>query len=348
MLLREHAHGIDLHINLGGSVRPKTLFELSQTKMSNSPNTLTEFEERLLPRAPYSAEQYTKSLSMISPLISGKKEVLARICHEFVEDCVQLGGLCYVETRFCPFALNNAYFNAEEAIQVILDTFNRAGAKNKIEVRSILTIMADKPETADRTLALAKRYQTHGVVGINCACGDEILGKGPIPKQIVKTFQDAKNCKIHRTVDVGCKSSAQRVYEAVTALHAERIAHGYQILENENLYQYITEEKVHFEMCPSTSVMTGAIDMKNPKNHPIHQFLKDKIRFSINADCPTLSRKWSADEAEYCMNELAVKPISLAKANLNAAKAAFCTQEERHDLITHARIRTRNRIVTIK
>ncbi|CAH8429974.1 unnamed protein product [Heterobilharzia americana] len=168
MLLREHAHGIGLHVNLCGAVRLETLFELSKRRNAlSTPATLPEFSEKLIPKAPYSLKKFTDLLEIITPLISGKKEDLARVCNEFVEDCVKLGGLCYVETRFCPFTLTGRDFNAEEVLKTILDSFERSSKKYNTEVRSILTIMGNAPKTAKRTLNLAKRYQTHGVVAID-------------------------------------------------------------------------------------------------------------------------------------------------------------------------------------
>lgn len=94
---------------------------------------------------------------------------MARICEEFVEDCVKRGGLCYVETRYCPFLLTDSKCSAEEVLKTILDALNRASKKHGIEVRSILSIMRHMPETAKETLDLAKNYQPHGVVAIDIA-----------------------------------------------------------------------------------------------------------------------------------------------------------------------------------
>ncbi|CAH8826011.1 unnamed protein product [Trichobilharzia szidati] len=348
MLLPEHAYGIDLHLHLDGAVRPETLLQISQhRKTVNVPNTLPEFKEKLLPKAPYSLKRFLESFEIIIPLISGDKEVIARICDEFVEDCVQKGGLCYVETRFCPFILTGPKLNAEEVLKTVLEALKISSEKNHIEVRTILSILRHMPETAKQTLELAKKYKSHGVVAIDIAGDDSVLEKQSVANEIVQTFQEAKKSDIHRTVHVGENSSARTVHEAITGLHAERIGHGYHILDDEKLYKSAVSTGVHFELCPSSSIATGAVNMKNARNHPIHRFIEDKVSYSINTDDPTLTQRWDLEEAKYCMEEFGLKYSQLNDAYLNAAKAAFITDEERRHLISHLVSRTRNRIIKI-
>lgn len=58
-------------------------------------------------------------------------------------------------------------------------------------------------------------------------------------------------------------------------LGAERIGHGYRVIENEDFYQKCLESKIHFEMCPHSSYLTGSIKGLNlpSKRHPILRYL---------------------------------------------------------------------------
>ncbi|CAH8433262.1 unnamed protein product [Schistosoma turkestanicum] len=348
MRLPSDSYGVDLHVHLDGAIRPETLFELSnQQKTENTFQNLEELKEKLIPKKPHSLKSFLKAFEIIIPLVAGKKEVLARICEEFVEDCVKHGGLCYVETRFCPFILTDSKCSVEEVLKTILDALNRASKKYRIEVRSILSIMRHMPETAKETLELAKNYKPHGVVAIDIAGDDSILKSQRVPEEIVQTFENAKKANIHRTVHVGENSSANSVYEAVNYLHAERIGHGYHILDDENAYKALLKSGVHFEVCPSSSFVTGSVDGQNPTNHPIHRFIEDKLNFSINTDDPTLTERWNLQEAKYCMEELGLTPNQLNNANFNAAMSAFISNDEREFLLAHINTRSRNRIIKV-
>ncbi|VDP97608.1 unnamed protein product [Trichobilharzia regenti] len=348
LVLPEFQHGIDLHVHLDAAARPETLYELAEKeRISNLPRDLDEFKKKITPNSPYSVKEFFNILDYIKPLIAGKKDVLARICDEFVEDCVQLGKLCYVETRFCPFTLTGRYLDAEEVLKIVLEKLQSAGEKNRLQVRTILSIMRNMPETAKETLDLAKKYNTHGVVGIDVAGDDSVLERKPVANEIIETFQEAKKFDIHRTVHVGENSSANSVYEAVNTLHAERIGNGYHVVDNEKLYTALLDTGVHFELCPSSSFLTGAVNYRDLRNHPIHRFAKDDANFSINTDGPTLTQRWNTEEASYCMDELGLKYAQVNEANYRAAKAAFLPTIEQCLLVSHITVRTRNRYITI-
>ncbi|CAH8438048.1 unnamed protein product [Heterobilharzia americana] len=203
------------------------------------------------------------------------------------------------------------------------------------------------PETAEQTLELAKKYKPHGVVAIDIAGDDSILEKEPLASEIVQTFQEAKKSDIHRTVHVGENSSAKSVYEAVTILHAERVGHGYHVLDDDTIYKSVRDAGVHFELCPSSSFVTGAVDVKDPRKHPIHRFIEDKVSFSINTDDPTLTQRWNLEEVNYCTSELGLEPSHVYEANYNAAEAAFLTDDERTHLLSHVNTEIRKRTVNM-
>ena len=52
---------------------------------------------------------------------------------------------------------------------------------------------------------------------------------------------------------------------------AERIGHGYRVLEDEEVYKMCLRENIHFEMCPHSSYLTGAMQSLtlSSKRHPI-------------------------------------------------------------------------------
>ena len=74
---------------------------------------------------------------------------------------------------------------------------------------------------------------------------------------------------------------------AIEDMKAERIGHGYRLLRDpENYHRYAIEQRIHFEGCPYSSVMTGSVPL-NWTVHPIAQWVKDGVSFSINTDDPT-------------------------------------------------------------
>ena len=81
-------------------------------------------------------------------------------------------------------------------------------------------------------------------------------------------------------------------------LHAERIGHGYKVLENTAIYAECRDKGIHFETCPHSSILTGGVHMKDILNHPILRFAEDNTNFSINSDDPTITMSMMSDEIE--------------------------------------------------
>lgn len=56
---------------------------------------------------------------------------------------------------------------------------------------------------------------------------------------------------------------------------AERIGHGYRVIEDEDVYQMCLREDVHFEVCPHSSYLTGSIGSLTTKSkrHPVLRFV---------------------------------------------------------------------------
>ena len=55
-------------------------------------------------------------------------------------------------------------------------------------------------------------------------------------------------------------------FQALDKMHAERIGHGYHVLEDEELLRRCIRDGVHFECCPSSSYLTGAVPLTETKH----------------------------------------------------------------------------------
>ena len=59
--------------------------------------------------------------------------------------------------------------------------------------------------------------------------------------------------------------------QAIDQLHAERVGHGYRALTSAELWSRLRVEGVHLEMCPTSSLATGAVQPPLA-NHPLKQY----------------------------------------------------------------------------
>ena len=142
---------------------------------------------------------------------------------------------------------------------------------------------------------MCREFKNEGVVGIDIA-GDEgaisALGGGELYTEFEKSiFVEAKRLGIHRTVHAGEDGPSEIVKVAVEQMFAERIGHGYRVMQDPELYQKCLKNFIHFETCPTSSMLTGSVDLATATSlkHPVMQFAQDGANFSINTDDTTVT-----------------------------------------------------------
>ena len=75
---------------------------------------------------------------------------------------------------------------------------------------------------------------------------------------------------------------------------------------------YRDEYQIHFETCPTSSILTGSVELSNAAliKHPLVQFAIDNVNFSINTDDTTVTdseleneyqllRSWGFNEVHF-------------------------------------------------
>ena len=93
-------------------------------------------------------------------------------------------------------------------------------------------------------LAVAQQFKSRGVVGVDIA-GNELLRLDP---QHIEGFRKAKELGFHITVHAGESGPAANVKTAIEQLGAERIGHGYHVVDDEEIYRLAKERGIHFEV----------------------------------------------------------------------------------------------------
>lgn len=206
---------------------------------------------------------------------------------------------------------------------------------------------------------LADKYRSAGVVGIDLA-GDE--HNFPLAPHI-PAFKRAVELGIHRTVHAGETGSSESVRQALEECHAERIGHGYAIIDDPKVYDSIRRNDIHLECCLTSSIHTNAVGKYIPKDsekqeahlfihghesktaihshiksnkvvwHPIHHFARDSLNFSLSCDDPSVSQITIAHEYEHALSDLKLSPAQLSQCVFNAARSTFLNENEKKVLI---------------
>jgi adenosine deaminase len=184
----------------------------------------------------------------------------------------------------------------------------------------------DSPERTLAAAQLAARYAGQGVVGFDLAGAE----RGYPPSLHRAAIDCAKSAGLGLTLHAGEADHGGRVLEAAQ-LGATRIGHGIRITEAhperaERLAQ-AKELGLHFEVCPSSNVHTGAAT--SLETHPIKTLLQEGLSSSIACDNRLMSGTTLCQElhAVYTLTGLTLTQI--IECQKQAIAASFCSENQK-------------------
>jgi len=328
---------VELHIHLDGSLRMSTIWEISKAKGLPLPGdgSLEALTAHVEMASPADLTDFLSGFQYTAPALTGDMAAIERIAVEFCEDAAY-NGLLYVESRFCPNFLvgDSGSLSSDDVVEAVLRGFKRGEEEFGVVARVILCCIRGLPQFSEDVLRLCVKYKEKGVVGMDIA-GDE---EGLDPKDAdmfepstYKVFEEAKKLGVNRTVHAGEVGPAKCVEQALDRLHAQRIGHGYRVLSDEALYARCLKERVHFETCPTSSILTGAQPL-NIFYHAICRFADDGANFSINTDDPMVTGTWTEQEYKL-VGSWGLEEAQLVKCNINAMKASFLPEGEKELMV---------------
>jgi len=331
---------VELHVHLDGSLRHETIWELYKQKGLQLPGngTFQDLREAMVVTHPIDLAHFLQPFLISTPCIAGDLSAIERVAYEFCEDKAK-NGVLYVEARYSPhFLLAEGGPSDIAALSDVVRAINRGHARGEqsfnIKVRSILCTLVGLNQASD-VLELSQIFQNEGVVGIDMASPAEDIGEYievPDSGVEVEAFQSAANLGIHRTVHAGETGPAEMVRRAIELYHAERIGHGYHVLEDEAVYKTVLDQGIHLENCPWSSYLTGSVPLSTPI-HPVVQFAEDGANFSISTDDPMVTGHELQGDYDL-IHHWGLTEARLIRANLNAARSCFLPKEEKDELIT--------------
>ncbi|CAH2302904.1 adenosine deaminase [Pelobates cultripes] len=333
---------IELHVHLDGSIRPETILHFAKKRQIELPgDTTEELLRHVSYKEPLSLTEFLAKFNIYMPAIAGDREAIKRIAYEFVEMKAK-EGVIYVETRYSPHFLANSKVDpipwgqkeGDVTPDDVVDLVNqglREGEKAfNVKARSILCCMRHMPNWSVEVVELCKKYKNDTVVAIDLA-GDESLNCEAYPGH-KKAYEEAVKCEIHRTVHAGEVGPPRIIKEAIEVLKAERIGHGYHVIEDPVLYKELLDKEMHFETCPWSSYLTGACNPDFTK-HPIRQFKQDRANYSINTDDPLIFGSTLDVDYSIANKHMEFTEEEFKRVNINAAKSCFLPEKEKKELL---------------
>ena len=302
-----------LHEHLDGGLRPQTLLELCRARGLAAPAddaaALAEWVQ-----ANANSGSLGRYLAGFRLTVEAMASLPAceRVAFEAAEDALA-DGCVLAEFRIAPLLFEPFGLAGEAVVEALL-----AGlARSALPCGLIVCAMRHEPPAhTQRSARLAARYAGRGVIGFDLA-GAEL---GHPPGDHASAFAAARDAGIGLTCHAGEADIGARVLEAA-ALGATRIGHGIHIVDAAANLRRARELGLHFEVCPSSNVHTGAA--ASLAAHPLRRMLDAGLSVSLSTDNRLMSAVSPSDEWRSAHELMGLDLATLHALNRAAAEASF-------------------------
>lgn len=332
-----------LHDHLDGGLRPETIIELAAEVGHPLPTTDVE-ELRTWFIAAADSGSLVRYLETFAHTVAvmQTREGLTRVAREAVLD-LAADGVVYAEQRWAPeqhLSQGLSLQDAVDAVQLGIDEGIAEAAAGgwSIQVGQIVTAMrhADRwSEIVD--LALANRDS--GVVGFDIAGAED----GFPPARFPATWRTLNDASFPVTIHAGEAAGLESIGQAVHLGQASRIGHGVRIVDDltdldsaepqlGRLANWVRDNQIPLELCPSSNLQTAATDAKTIAEHPISRLRDLDFAVTINTDNRLMSGTSMTREMTLLVEEAGWTLDDLRDATLAAAWSAFIHHDARHAL----------------
>ena len=315
----------ELHVHLEGSITPKTLLELATKNGISLPASDLAGVERMF--------QYEHFLGFLDVyrtcarcLIHG--EDFERVAYELAIDLAQQQ-VRYAEVMLSPAQHMLRNMDFDEILGGVAAGFARAERETGIVCRPAFDFGRQfSLDQALRAVELAQAGMQYGVVAFSIG-GDE--ANYP-PEPFVEVFALAKAVGLHVMAHAGEVAGANSVRGAVEMLGVDRIGHGFRVLEDAELTQFLARRgDITFDVCPTSNIRTGVVASFD--QHPLRQMLDAGLPITLNSDDPVLFDTTVTGEFLLAAERYDFTVDDICKVARQSAKAAFLPAEQRQQLL---------------
>jgi len=311
----------DLHRHFDGSIRPATLWELSEKFYSAVPGLDFEAFRRYLEWDDKEDRTLLDYLDKFHVPLQYTQfyENIRRIAFEIAEDA-HADGIRLLELRINPLIHRRAGLTTRQVIHATRKGLSKFGEQHP-EFKAGIVIIAMRSHGGNmaRILlreVLGEKEEFHrgvGVIGFDIAGPEE-----PFPPVLfTDAYGLAAKMGLKKTVHAGESEGPERVWEAIDNLGPDRIGHGTSAGEDTELMKRLARDGTHVEVCLSSNLQTGAIETL--AEHPLPRFLDAGMKIALCTDNPTVSA--TSLTREY---ELAMTTFGLGENDIRELAAMSC------------------------
>jgi adenosine deaminase len=318
---------VELHVHLLGAIRLDTLAELAARQGAG----YTPEEVADLARRDARPKGVLHILRALEQRILRGPDDLHRIAYEYLADAASQG-VRHAEIFWNPTGtVRDAGIPYAAGADAILAGFE--DAKHDHGVSALLIPSIDReatPEEAVEMVAWMAAHRRDRIIGLGIDYRED---DGP-PEAFWKAYRDAHRAGFRLTAHAGEFGCHWRNIEtALDLLGAERIDHGYTVLDNPALARRCAARGIVFTVVPTNSYYLRTLPPDRwALDHPIRRMPAAGLRIHPNTDDPPLHRIDPGGCWAMMVQDFGFAPDDLRDFMLNGIDAAFLPQADKPGL----------------
>jgi len=234
----------------------------------------------------------------------------------------------YAEIRFAPLQHLNKGLAPEEVVEIVSTATKDCTESFGIKAGLILcTLRHFNDAQSLKTVSLVEKFiKNNCVVGFDLAADEAGY---PIECH-KKAFEYAIKKEIPRTAHAGEAKGATSVWETINNFKPQRIGHGVRSIEDSRLVDFLIENKIHLEVCPTCNIQTNVY--QDYSDHPIDYLYKKGISLGVNTDARSLVNITLTEEYLKLVDTFGWEIKDLYHCNINALSNAFIPETSKQEL----------------
>ena len=235
--------------------------------------------------------------------------------------------MLYAEIRFAPLLHTEKGLSAHEVVTSVEAATAEAVNATGIEARIILcTLRFYSTEQSLETVRLVENFRDTYVAGFDIAADKP----GNVIDDHEAAFKYAREKDIPFTAHVGETRGIENVRETLEHFAPSRLGHGVCSIEDPLLIEYLRDQQIHLEACPTCNVQTDCYDTY--ADHPIDKLYRAGVSVSVNTDTRTINNITLNQEYAKLNQTFGWGTEEFFHCNKHALNAAFVSDDMRKNL----------------
>lgn len=314
----------ELHVHLFGTLTPTMLFEKARKNKIPIPY---ETEESLKKNFTFHNIASFVNMYDLGVSVFRTKEDFKDITLAYIKKSAEQN-VKYLELIFDPQSHLPFGITFDTVIEGILSGAEEGLTKYGVTTELILCFVrhlgaASAMETLEQSRPYKKYITAVGLGGIEYDYP---------PSLFTEVYKKAAEMGYHLTAHCGEEAGAEYIWQGLNDLQLNRIDHGINCEQDDQLMNHLVEHQVPLTVCPVSNVSIKLFQKLS--DHPFKSMLDKNLCVSLHSDDPSYFNSYINDVYKDVANTFNLNTKQITQIALNSFKGAFTTASQKEKFYT--------------